>query len=465
MMIKAAITSFTALLVACAGLGMTVGGSAQADVNFAFGDSTSSPIAATAAPEAAFSTAFDGTNFLVGIQTQTTVGAQLVSPSGVTLGPLITTDRSGAGPVLGFNGTNYLLAWATLDASPFACGQLVSPAGTTVGLPFQISQSNTVIPEWSLDGIASDGTNYLVVWTDSRLSPDKYIYGRVVGASGSPVGSDIMISESPGAEAQVAFDGNNYLVVWRGTDSNSSLVMGRLIDRAGALAGAEFVVNDSPAPSDNPNAVAFGGTNYLVLWPDEVGGWGSGEWHLFGQLVTPTGALTGGVLPITTGAGEQIFPTLAFDGRNYLATWTNFTCNVSAGETCGDVHGQYLSQCGTPIGAAFSIGAGTGTQMISPVTFGAGQYLVVWNSDATLSHSGISGGDVYGTFLAPAPLPCTGDCGRNALVTVDEILTMINVALGNATVCACEAGDANGDSQITVDEILAAVNNALNGCG
>ena len=40
----------------------------------------------------------------------------------------------------------------------------------------------------------------------------------------------------------------------------------------------------------------------------------------------------------------------------------------------------------------------------------------------------------------------------------------VNIALGNASVGACEAGDANHDNQITVDEIPTAVNNALNGC-
>ncbi|HEX7408039.1 MAG TPA: hypothetical protein VF515_10380, partial [Candidatus Binatia bacterium] len=49
-------------------------------------------------------------------------------------------------------------------------------------------------------------------------------------------------------------------------------------------------------------------------------------------------------------------------------------------------------------------------------------------------------------------------------VTVDEILTMVNIALGNAPVSDCEAGDGNGDHQITVDEILTAVNYALSGC-
>lgn len=49
-------------------------------------------------------------------------------------------------------------------------------------------------------------------------------------------------------------------------------------------------------------------------------------------------------------------------------------------------------------------------------------------------------------------------------MTVDEILTMVNIALGDAPIHLCDSGDANGDGQITVDEILTAVNNALNGC-
>jgi hypothetical protein len=62
------------------------------------------------------------------------------------------------------------------------------------------------------------------------------------------------------------------------------------------------------------------------------------------------------------------------------------------------------------------------------------------------------------------PSPCTGDCGNDGTVTVDEILTMVNIALGNAQVSDCNAGDVNGDGEVTIDEILTAVNNALNGC-
>ncbi len=66
---------------------------------------------------------------------------------------------------------------------------------------------------------------------------------------------------------------------------------------------------------------------------------------------------------------------------------------------------------------------------------------------------------------ASIPVTCVGDCNGDALVTVDEILVMVNIAIGAEPVQSCVAGDANGDGFITVDEILAAVNNALNGCG
>jgi len=60
--------------------------------------------------------------------------------------------------------------------------------------------------------------------------------------------------------------------------------------------------------------------------------------------------------------------------------------------------------------------------------------------------------------------PCVGDCNNDSSVTVDEVLTLVNIALGNEPIDDCEAGDVNVDRQITVDEVLAAVGSALSGC-
>jgi hypothetical protein len=61
--------------------------------------------------------------------------------------------------------------------------------------------------------------------------------------------------------------------------------------------------------------------------------------------------------------------------------------------------------------------------------------------------------------------PCLGDCDGSGDVTVNEIVAMVNIALGNAAPSACHAGDADGSGNITINEIIGAVANALNGCG
>jgi virginiamycin B lyase len=62
-------------------------------------------------------------------------------------------------------------------------------------------------------------------------------------------------------------------------------------------------------------------------------------------------------------------------------------------------------------------------------------------------------------------IPCAGDCNHDNSVTVNEIITLVNIALGTTNVSQCAAGDANHDNEITIDEILTAVNKALTGCG
>lgn len=62
------------------------------------------------------------------------------------------------------------------------------------------------------------------------------------------------------------------------------------------------------------------------------------------------------------------------------------------------------------------------------------------------------------------PGVCVGDCNNSGEVTINELIIMVNIALGSAPVEDCLPGDANGDGQITIDEIILAVNHALDGC-
>jgi hypothetical protein len=59
---------------------------------------------------------------------------------------------------------------------------------------------------------------------------------------------------------------------------------------------------------------------------------------------------------------------------------------------------------------------------------------------------------------------CGGDCGGDGEVTVDELITIVNIALEVTAITVCPPGDLDGDGTVTINEIVSAVNNALNGC-
>jgi Tol biopolymer transport system component len=70
----------------------------------------------------------------------------------------------------------------------------------------------------------------------------------------------------------------------------------------------------------------------------------------------------------------------------------------------------------------------------------------------------------------PGMKACVGDCNGDGSVTIDDLIRMVNIALGIQSICpvggegGCAAGDANCDCEITVDEIIRAVQNSLRGC-
>ena len=78
------------------------------------------------------------------------------------------------------------------------------------------------------------------------------------------------------------------------------------------------------------------------------------------------------------------------------------------------------------------------------------------------------------TFLAFMMLPgageadpvstCPGDCNSDGVVSINEVITAVNIALQNTTLDRCRAADLNGDSVVTVDELVTEVLAALWEC-
>src|SRR5262245_18910478 len=68
-------------------------------------------------------------------------------------------------------------------------------------------------------------------------------------------------------------------------------------------------------------------------------------------------------------------------------------------------------------------------------------------------------------FLAgSAQALCTGDCNDDHAVGISELLTGVNISLGNADMSTCINFDRDGDARVAVGELVSGVNNALRGC-
>ena len=59
---------------------------------------------------------------------------------------------------------------------------------------------------------------------------------------------------------------------------------------------------------------------------------------------------------------------------------------------------------------------------------------------------------------------CVGDCNGDGQVTVDELVTGVNIALGNTALAVCPQFDSDHSLEVTIDELVTGVNNALHDC-
>ena len=277
------------------------------------------PIANSASPETSYDIAFDGTNFLVAIEAET-IGAQLVSPSGELVGSFISTGRSGRSsgrrldgtgpgfPHVAFDGTNYLLVWTEGTSESVRehvlVGQFVSPSGSTVGEPFEI---NSAALEASVRGIAYGDGQYMVAYSQRPFgdAQTSSYYSRTVSSDGD-VGPEFSYTcPDPDDECRrgddsiraIAFAQSTFLLVWVDRTPPNFPVLGKSLSSSGRL-GAEFTINASPAPSNENSTVGTDGTNFLVVWADNVGEPGAPDWELFGQLISPFGDPIGDVISV-----------------------------------------------------------------------------------------------------------------------------------------------------------------------
>ena len=295
----------------------------------------------------------------------------------VDLGPpRRMADRSAAQfATVAFDGTNYLVV--TEQDNDFAAtgkhmslvATRVSAAGTLIGTPNEVAPPGSNSPM-----LAFDGARFLLVYRSSinydNFGPISAVF--IAPVTGQTVGGVFQVTAGSGYQTRpdVAFDGTNYLVVWEQASFNDQPPgvfaarvnpAGTVLDPTGMLVHPSSLTGYARRP-----AVAFDGSNYLVVWEDNRRLPNDGlHNNVYAMRVTPAGqfldgdASTGG-FPLTTGTEfGEVSLRLAFVDGHYLVVWVA----ASSPGVYEGIRGARVSPSGTVVspgvsGIALSIPSG-----------------------------------------------------------------------------------------------------------
>ncbi|MCC6581140.1 MAG: PD40 domain-containing protein [Phycisphaeraceae bacterium] len=286
-------------------------------------------IAAETDSQTAGGGASDGTNVLVGIQgdnnSDQAIGAMLVSGYGVPLTSLISVGRMGENTQAAFDGTNYLLVWTDTTAGESASdvyGQFISTAGTLVGSPFAIASAGG---RQFLGGVAFDGDRYFVTWEDQQNPGSPVLFAQFVTTNGTLSGTTLTLDASGNTlgDSGLTFNGTDYLAAW-GRDTgepNHFATFTQIIHPDGTLGGIHILsTTDSTIVSDNVQ-VASNGVDFLVAW-NQFDNDNTNTWNVSVRQVLANGSPMGSTTVVANGWGNDLLGGLTHDGPHYVLTWT-----------------------------------------------------------------------------------------------------------------------------------------------
>jgi len=358
-------------------------------------DSTPLVLSTVVADQGAPAVCFGSSDFLVGWQDHRTdstcdIMAARISGQGEPLdsgGIVVSAARyNQTSPALASDGEDYLVTWSDFRSGSESdiYGARATTAGDVLdpqGIPISTAARNQ-----GPSAVASDGSEYLVVWQDFRVgSWDVYgarvsLDGVVEDTSGIPISVARRYQENPA----ISFVDTDYLVVWQDLRADNFDIYGARVSPDGTVRDTAGIPISTAIHDQVHPAIAFDGTNSLVAWLDHRN---DVSWQIFCARVTPEGVTldTSGI-PIPVLAGEQVHPAVSFDGTSFLIVWQD-SCDTS-----WDIRGARVSAGGVVMDT-FSVATGAGNRSYPALAHGTGSQVLL----AYQGWAGIVDGRTYNT--------------------------------------------------------------------
>jgi len=248
-------------------------------------------------------------------------------------------------------------------------------------LATNVAAANSDTGDPGRPAVGFDGTNYLIVfYRSSGDSPG--LFGATISPKGSLLRefsiTDLM-NNNQSPHPALAFDGTNYLLVF--DYQGGGKILGLRISPAGQVLdtnGAISISSGTPYQITNYRpSVAFDGHRYLVVWQKYI----DPNFSIYGAFVTPDGQASSEFL-IFSGSLWQTGPQVAFDGVNYFVVWEN-EHGVWPDEDL-DIYGARVNQTGTVLDApGVPICSAPYDQQSPALAFNGKDYMVVWLDERT----------------------------------------------------------------------------------
>ncbi|RME54643.1 MAG: PKD domain-containing protein [Deltaproteobacteria bacterium] len=342
-----------------------------------------------------------------------------VTPQGEVLSPEIPFESGPANsyrPALSASSMGVVLAWDDND-DIFGIPFLLSPGGVERYIHL-LNRFHPVTRE--------NGGDHLVVWEDIREGGSGVdLVGARVSSAGELLDPEgLLISTAAGAQKNpaLASNGNGWIAVWEDGrfDPNAPDIYAARITPQGSVADTGGIAISNAAGAQRNPDVAYGESDYLVVWDDSRGA----STDIYGARITPGGqVLDTDAIPLSTAPQDQRNPAVAYDGTNYLLVWEDDRNGVSTGYGCSEATDLLASRVTTGgeilDGTGFVLSAASGAQCEPALASGGTNWFAVW----TDSRNGDP--DIYGARITPggsvieiAGLPLAEGSGRASAPTV-----------------------------------------------
>lgn len=280
-------------------------------------------------------------------------------------------------PVSASDGTVFLVVWTEFlaDSRIMAArvrasdGMVLDPQGLFIAT-FRSYQTEPMV--------ASDGTGFLIVWEDlGGASGSDVMAARVSPVDGSAPAvqvAPLVTADGDQMFPAVASNGNGYLVTWEHAAAGTfAEIRAGHMDAAGALAPAGgFLVQGGGFPKFRPVA-ASNGQGYLIAWEDAR----SGALDIHAARVDPAGTalVDGASIPVSQAPSVQTNLAIASNGEDYLVVWEDYRMGSEADIYAARVLG---SDGSVPDPVGITLTSAGSYQIFPAAASSGGDFLVAW---------------------------------------------------------------------------------------